>query len=66
MSFLQSNSINHQAISSKNILVDNKGSVKVADPFCTLEASNYSKMLLKNKPSHIYLSPELCKCLDNA
>lgn len=66
MSYLQKNNINHQSISSKTILIDNKGSVKVADPYCALETSNYSKMFSKNRPDHIYLSPELCKSLDNA
>lgn len=65
MSHLQANKIHHQAISSKTILIDNKGSVKVADPYCALEISNYSKMLSKKRPEHIYLSPELCQCLDN-
>lgn len=41
MSHLQKNNIKHQCISSESILVDPSGVIKVADPYCTLEATNY-------------------------
>jgi hypothetical protein len=41
MSELQKNNIKHQCISSETILLDNKGIIKIADPYCTREKTNY-------------------------
>lgn len=44
-------------------MLTNDGLIKVADPYCVSQPTNYEQLLTKRNTPHIYLSPELCEAL---
>lgn len=60
MSTLQKNKIKHECLNTKNILLDNEGLVKVADPLAAGTTTNIDIIYNNRHARSIYLSPEQC------
>ena len=57
MSYLQKQKIRHEALSTKSILLDEEGMVKVADPLTLASRSNLDTVYNNRHTKGIYLSP---------
>ena len=57
MSTLQKNKIKHECLNTKNILLDNDGIVKIADPLAIGSQTNLDIIYSNRHAKSIYLSP---------
>ena len=65
MSTLQKHKLKHESLNTKNILLDNDGLVKVADPLAAAAPTNLDIIYHNRHAKSIYLSPEQCEALDS-
>lgn len=65
MSCLQKQKIRHETITTKSILLDEEGMVKVADPLTLASRSNLDTVYNNRHLKGIYLSPEQCEALES-
>lgn len=65
MSALQKNKIRHEALTTKAILIDSDGLVKVADSLALGSTSNLETVYNNRQATGIYLSPEQCEALES-
>ena len=60
LSTLQKNKIKHEMITTKTILLDMDGFVKIADPLACGSVSNMDTIYRNRNAEGIYISPEQC------
>jgi hypothetical protein len=65
MSCFQKNSIKHESLTTKSILLDNAGTpkynagtIKISDPLTSEKLTNYDTVFNNRSEKNLYLSPE--------
>lgn len=64
LAYLQKTGMPHESLRSCQILLENEGQVKLADPFCSIGGINYDVLYDNVNTSLVYPSPENCAALE--
>lgn len=62
---MQRNSLTHECLTTKSILLDNAGNINIADPMATSMQTNYDTVFNNRGVKNIYLSPEQCESIQS-